>query len=185
MKFNEYKKMVTISFVILVFVIVFIYISTKNKVHFEVVEEKSMPNVVKNILESYYYCDSIEFNETATIALKDNYDENTKENINSKLDKAQKMADLQKEYDIRCSKNMIVYKEKNEVYIVITRGIVSSSAHQIEIKKVKKDKNELTVYAKFIFNKECINIPNAVTSTILLKTNLQEIPKSVRLQETH
>lgn len=87
----------------------------------------------------------------------------------------------------RMKEKALVCKINGEVYVVVTRGEMSSTGYGVEIKKILLDKEDtLRVIAKFTDPKQGDIQAQVLTYPYtVVKTNLKELPKKVILDKEY
>lgn len=90
----------------------------------------------------------------------------------------------------RMKEKALVCKISGEIYVVVTRGEMSSTGYGVEIKKILLDKSDgeetLRVIAKFTDPKQGDIQAQVLTYPFtVVKTNLKELPKKVILDKEY
>lgn len=90
----------------------------------------------------------------------------------------------------RMKEKALVCKINGEIYVVVTRGEMSSTGYGVEIKKILLDKSDgeetLRVIAKFTDPKQGDIQAQVLTYPYtVVKTNLKELPKRVILDKEY
>lgn len=90
----------------------------------------------------------------------------------------------------RMKEKALVCKINEEIYVVVTRGEMSSTGYGVEIKKILLDKEDgeetLRVVAKFTDPKQGDIQAQVLTYPYtVVKTNLKELPKKVVLDKEY